>query len=102
MYLIKKSVRDETCDLKKLCLMFYFTGELRSLVPPALERHVYVHEGIPPEAIELDCPDRNLKFTVLQEFLLLDDRYKARIDDLHHRHALALRFVYQSISYTCT
>ena len=65
--------------------------ELRMLCPPALEKHAAVYEGIPTEAIEMECPDRSLKFTVLQEFLILDDKYNARIDDLQMRHALALK-----------
>jgi hypothetical protein len=55
-----------------------------------LEKRATVVEGIPTEAIDLECPDRNLKFTVLQEFLVLDDKYRARIEDLQMRHALAL------------
>ena len=61
------------------------------LCPPVLEKHAAVQEGIPTEAIDLECPDRGLKFTVLQEFLILDEKYNSRIDDLQMRHALALK-----------
>ena len=67
--------------------------ELRLLCPPVLEKHAAVQEGIPTDAIDLECPDHGLKFTVLQEFLILDDKYNSRIDDLQMRHALALKWV---------
>ncbi|KAK7110008.1 coiled-coil domain-containing protein 148-like [Littorina saxatilis] len=64
--------------------------ELRSMCPPSLEKHAAVHTGIPTEAIDLDCLDLTLKSIVLQEFLILDEKYQARINDLMMRHALAL------------
>nr|KAG5714290.1 hypothetical protein BaRGS_018507 [Batillaria attramentaria] len=67
------------------------TEELRQLCPPVLEKHATVNEGIPAEAIEFDCPDRTLKATVLLEFLIIDEKYAARVDDLMARHALALK-----------
>lgn len=67
------------------------TEELRHMCPPALDKHAAVNEGIPAEAIELECPDITLKATVLQEFLIMDEKYIARLDDLMRRHAVALK-----------
>ncbi|XP_078572645.1 coiled-coil domain-containing protein 148-like isoform X2 [Branchiostoma floridae x Branchiostoma japonicum] len=38
--------------------------------------------GIPQAMADLECPDRKLKESVLQEFLHLDTRYQERLDEL--------------------
>ncbi|KAH9500896.1 hypothetical protein Btru_069148 [Bulinus truncatus] len=63
---------------------------LLELCAPVIEKHVTVFPGIPQEALELDCPDVKLKSDVLQEFLIIDDRYLSLIDDLKSQHAFAL------------
>ena len=49
--------------------------------------------GIPTEAFDLECPDLTLKASVLQEFILLDEKYLERLEALEHDHAAALRLV---------
>lgn len=45
------------------------------------------HTGIPSEALTLYCPDEHLKVSILQEFLLIDQKYTERIDNLDEYHA---------------
>ncbi|XP_013383818.1 coiled-coil domain-containing protein 148 [Lingula anatina] len=49
-----------------------------------------VQGGIPMEAFELECPDLDLKASVLQEFILLDEQHRARLEDLEQEHAQVL------------
>ncbi|XP_071504221.1 coiled-coil domain-containing protein 148-like [Diadema antillarum] len=49
------------------------------------EKHVV--EGIPVEAEMLECPDLELRESVLQEFLLLDEKYLEKLRELDRRHA---------------
>ena len=42
--------------------------------------------GIPDEAFYLDCPDEQLKDTVLEEFLLLDKKYEAQLEYLNLKY----------------
>ena len=55
-----------------------------------------VVEGIPWEAEELECPDLELREKVLQEFLMLDEKYLERLRDLDHRHADMLTWVHMA------
>ncbi|CAL1528213.1 unnamed protein product [Lymnaea stagnalis] len=66
------------------------SGLLLEMCPPQLKKHTVVHPGIPQEAIDLSCPDLQLKSDVLQEFLIIDGKYESMIDQLGQRHALAL------------
>ena len=52
-----------------------------------------IQTGIPPEAFELDCPEPEFKAAVLQEFILLDQKYVDRLDGLEAQHMTALRYV---------
>ena len=45
------------------------------------------HTGIPTEALTLYCPHIELKVSVLQEFLLIDQKYTDRLDTLDEYHA---------------
>lgn len=47
--------------------------------------------GIPTEAFELECPDSALKLSILQEFILLDEKFVARLENLESDHAACLR-----------
>ncbi|XP_019635187.1 PREDICTED: coiled-coil domain-containing protein 148-like [Branchiostoma belcheri] len=40
--------------------------------------------GIPPAVASLECPDRKLKDSVLQEFLHIDSQYQERLEELEH------------------
>ena len=44
--------------------------------------------GIPEEAYELECPDEQLKSSVLEEFILLDKKYEAQLEylELKYQH----------------
>ena len=52
-----------------------------------------IQTGIPPEAFELECPEPEFKAAVLQEFILLDQKYVDRLDGLEAQHMTALRYV---------
>jgi len=50
-----------------------------------------VQSGIPEEAFDLDCPDLELKASVLQHFILLDGKYVERLNQLEEDHCNVLR-----------
>ena len=41
-----------------------------------------IEEGIPESIIQLPCPDDELRATMLQEFLIIDHRYRETLVDL--------------------
>lgn len=45
-----------------------------------------VAEGVPQAALELDCPDQELKLSVLQEFIIIDFKYKEKLKQLNDSH----------------
>ena len=47
---------------------------------------VVTETGIPDEAYDLECPDEQLKMTVLEEFLLLDKKYEAQLEYLNIKY----------------
>lgn len=47
---------------------------------------VVTETGIPDEAYDLECPDEQLKVTVLEEFLLLDRKYEAQLEYLNVKY----------------
>ncbi|BFZ01634.1 hypothetical protein BsWGS_04672 [Bradybaena similaris] len=90
-------VKDQQHDvMKKLCQeqrrleAELQTGELMVMFPPALLKHTMVSTGIPQEAIDLKCPDFNLKSNVLREFIIIDEKYESTIEEMQHKYALAL------------
>jgi len=50
-----------------------------------------VQSGIPEEAFSLQCPDLELKASVLQHFILLDGKYVERLNQLAEDHGKVLR-----------
>lgn len=52
-----------------------------------------VETGIPEEAFDLECPDFELKSQVLQEFILIDDKYTENMIEIEEQHSSALRSV---------
>ena len=44
-------------------------------------RHPRIDTGIPEAAFELECPDNQLKASVLQEFILIDDKHSERLNE---------------------
>lgn len=45
-----------------------------------------IEEGIPERVIELPCPDDELRATMLQEFLIIDHKYRESLMDLDVNH----------------
>lgn len=41
-----------------------------------------IEEGIPESVVELPCPDDELRATILQEFLIIDHKYRETLVDL--------------------
>jgi len=41
-----------------------------------------IEEGIPDSVVQLPCPDDELRVTILQEFLIIDHRYRETLVDL--------------------
>jgi len=50
-----------------------------------------VQSGIPEEAFNLECPDLELKTSVLEQFILLDGKYVERLNQLEEDHYSVLR-----------
>jgi hypothetical protein len=48
-----------------------------------------VEPGIPEEAYDLECSDFDLKVSVLQEFLIMDEKFRDRLKYLEEEHACA-------------
>ncbi|GFS18731.1 coiled-coil domain-containing protein 148-like, partial [Elysia marginata] len=67
------------------------TETLQELCPPPLEKHITVIGGIPHEALNMHCPDTKLREDVLNEFNIIDNKYRTLIQDIGVRHELALR-----------
>lgn len=63
---------------------------LLELCPQTLYKRPAVHEGIPHEAFAFECPDKKLKDNVLNEFLIIDEKFQDQLNDLADTHALAL------------
>ena len=49
--------------------------------------------GIPQEALDLECPDVELKESALQEFLAVDDHYRTLLSQLKQSSEEVLRYV---------
>ena len=45
-----------------------------------------IETGIPDEAFDLECPDDQLKDTILEEFLLLDKKFEAQLEYLNVKY----------------
>jgi len=50
-----------------------------------------VQSGIPEEAFNLECPDLELKTSILQLFILLDGKYVEQLNQLEEDHYNVLR-----------
>ena len=51
---------------------------------------VEIEEGIPQEAFMLESPDEELKLSVLNEFIIIDFKYKEKITQLNENHQAIL------------
>ena len=59
------------------------------------QRERMTDTGIPNEALDLVCPDFDLKVALLQEFILVDGKYVEKLTELEEKHASALRYVFK-------
>jgi hypothetical protein len=51
-----------------------------------------IEEGIPESIIELPCPDDELRVTMLQEFLIIDHKYRENLVDLDANYLNIVRY----------
>lgn len=66
-------------------------GFLANITPNDENQNVHVEVGIPEEAYDLECTDFDLKVSVLQEFILMDDRFRERLKYLEEEHDKILK-----------
>jgi len=59
---------------------------LHEMMGSGLTSDVVMESGIPQEAYELECPDEQLKISVLEEFVLLDNKYEAQLEFLNLKY----------------
>ena len=71
--------------------MINFSGFLANITPNDDHQKVHVEPGIPEEAYDLECSDFDLKVSVLQEFLLMDEKFRERLKYLEEEHAKILQ-----------
>ena len=57
-----------------------------------LEKRPHTQQGIPEEAFDLECPDEDLKAAVLKEFIVIDEKYLERLNQLEEGHEWTLRY----------
>lgn len=67
-----------------------FSSEFLSDGP---SNHTTISRGIPQEALNSACPDRQLKDSALQEFSLVDSYYETVLNQLDQSNQKVLRFV---------
>ena len=66
---------------------------LHEMVGSGMMSDIVTETGIPDEAYDLECPDKHLKMTVLEEFLLLDKKYEAQLEYLNIKYQHAKQLV---------
>ena len=57
-------------------------SEIDDINKEITQNELQVSEGIPEQAYTLESPDEELKISVLQEFLIIDFKYKEKLDNL--------------------
>lgn len=60
--------------------------ELNELSKSINQEEMYVEEGVPAEAFELESPDEELRLSVLQEFIIIDFKYKEKLSHINETH----------------
>jgi len=60
-------------------------------------RRPHIEQGIPEEAFDLECPDEDLKASVLKEFIHVDEKYLQRLNELEQGHDWTLRYGWGSV-----
>ncbi|XP_063421111.1 coiled-coil domain-containing protein 148-like [Mytilus trossulus] len=66
-------------------------GFLATITPNEDSQKVHVEGGIPEEAYDLECSDFDLKVSVLQEFILMDEKFRERLKYLEDEHSKILK-----------
>ncbi|XP_076094277.1 coiled-coil domain-containing protein 148-like [Mytilus galloprovincialis] len=66
-------------------------GFLATITPNEDSQKVHVEGGIPEEAYDLECSDFDLKVSVLQEFILMDEKFRERLKYLEEEHSKILK-----------
>ena len=74
-------------------LLYFCLADLPSLFSLHTKKQPHIQTGIPEEAFDLECPDHDLKTQVLQEFILIDDKYTEKVVELEDTHTEALGYV---------
>jgi hypothetical protein len=60
--------------------------ELGEISKGISQEEMFVEEGVPAEAFELDSPDEELRLSVLQEFIIIDFKYKEKLGHIDETH----------------
>lgn len=62
-------------------------NELEEPIKQINKGEMTVAEGIPVQAFELECPNEELRVSVLQEFLIIDSKYKEKLKQLNENYS---------------
>ena len=60
--------------------------ELNEITNDINHGEMRVAEGVPLTALDLECPDQELRLSVLQEFIIIDFKYKEKLKQLNESH----------------
>ncbi|XP_052094946.1 coiled-coil domain-containing protein 148-like [Mytilus californianus] len=66
-------------------------GFLGTITQNEDSQKVHVESGIPEEAYDLECSDFDLKVSVLQEFIIMDEKFRERLKYLEEEHSKILK-----------
>ena len=75
-------------------LVYLYLFSVNTCVPELIQtnpREEMADTGIPECALDLECPDLDLKVALLQEFILVDGKYVEKLNELEGKHLDALR-----------
>jgi len=61
------------------------------MIHEEMDHTIHIVQGIPEEAFDLECSDFDLKVNVLQEFIVIDEKFRERLHYLEDQHSLILR-----------
>ena len=67
------------------CYEWFILVGLPGVLSLQARRHPRIDTGIPEAAFELECPDNQLKASVLQEFILIDDKHSERLNEFEEK-----------------
>jgi hypothetical protein len=75
----------------KLCSKLELEGEklqaeLNEISNDINHSEMRVTEGVPQAALDLECPDPELRLSVLQEFIIIDFKYKEKLKQLNESY----------------